>query len=92
MRVAEDEEKGTSSWGYNWTTPSLGGHKYRDLVLQVGGWMQDVEIEWSNSRSNIVYVKNVVFWDVAPCSSCVNRRFGTYRHLQGRKSASEGPE
>jgi hypothetical protein len=32
-------------------------------------------------------VKNVVFWDVALCRSCVNRRFrGTYRlHLQGRK-------
>jgi hypothetical protein len=34
-----------------------------------------------------VTVKNDVFWDVAPCRSCVNRRFGgTYRlHLQGRK-------
>jgi hypothetical protein len=32
-------------------------------------------------------MKNAVFWDVAPCSSCMNRRFGgTYRlHLQGRK-------
>jgi hypothetical protein len=29
--------------------------------------------------------KNAVFWDVAPCRYCVNRRFeGTYRlHLQG---------
>jgi hypothetical protein len=34
-----------------------------------------------------VTVKNAVIWDVAPCKSCVNRRFGgTYRlHLQGRK-------
>jgi hypothetical protein len=34
-----------------------------------------------------VTMKNAVFWDMAPCSSCVNRRFGgTYRlHLQGRK-------
>jgi hypothetical protein len=33
-----------------------------------------------------VTMKNAVFWDVAPCRSCVNRRFGgTYRlHLQGR--------
>jgi hypothetical protein len=32
-------------------------------------------------------MKNAVFWDVAPCRSCVNRRFrGTYRlHLQGGK-------
>jgi hypothetical protein len=27
-----------------------------------------------------VTMKNAVFWDVAPCRSCVNRRFGgTYR-------------
>jgi hypothetical protein len=34
-----------------------------------------------------VSMKNAVFWDVAPCRYCVNRRFGgTYRlHLQGRK-------
>jgi hypothetical protein len=34
-----------------------------------------------------VAMKNVVFWDVALCRSCVNGRFGgTYRlHLQGRK-------
>jgi hypothetical protein len=32
-------------------------------------------------------MKNAVFWDVAPCRSCVNRRFGgTYcLFLQGRK-------
>jgi hypothetical protein len=36
--------------------------------------------------------KNVVFWDVAPCRSCVNRRFGgTYHlHLQGRKIRERG--
>jgi hypothetical protein len=34
-----------------------------------------------------VTMKTVVFWDVVPCRSCVNQRFGeTYRlHLQGRK-------
>jgi hypothetical protein len=43
-----------------------------------------------------VTMKKAVFWDVAPCSSGVDRRFrGTYRlHLQGiresiRKSAHE---
>jgi hypothetical protein len=32
-------------------------------------------------------MKNAVFWDVVPCRSCVNRRFGgTYRHhFQGIK-------
>jgi hypothetical protein len=35
--------------------------------------------------------KNTVFWDVAPCRSCLNRRFGgTYSlHLQGIKSVKE---
>jgi hypothetical protein len=34
-----------------------------------------------------VTMKNAVSWDVAPCSSSVNRRFGgTYSlHLQGKK-------
>jgi hypothetical protein len=37
-------------------------------------------------------MKNVVFWDVAPCKSCVNQRFGgTYRfQLQGRKIRERG--
>jgi hypothetical protein len=37
-------------------------------------------------------MKNAVFWGVAPCRSCVNRRFGvTYRlHLQGRKIRERG--
>jgi hypothetical protein len=37
-------------------------------------------------------VNNAVFWDVAPCCSCVDRRFGgTYRHhLQGRKIRERG--
>jgi hypothetical protein len=39
-----------------------------------------------------VTMKNVVFWDVALCRSCVNRRFGgKYRlHLQGRKIRKRG--
>jgi hypothetical protein len=38
-------------------------------------------------------MKNAVFWDVTPCRSCVNRRFGgTYpHHLQGRKIPGEEP-
>jgi hypothetical protein len=37
-------------------------------------------------------MKDVVFWDVALCRTCVNRRFGgTYRlHLQGRKIRERG--
>jgi hypothetical protein len=39
-----------------------------------------------------VTMENAVFWDVALCRSCVNRRFGgTYRlHLQGRKIRERG--
>jgi hypothetical protein len=37
-------------------------------------------------------LKNAVFWDVAPCRSCVNWHFGgTYcLHLQGRKIREQG--
>jgi hypothetical protein len=39
-----------------------------------------------------VTMKNAVFWDVAPCTSCVNRRFGgTHRlQLQGREIRERG--
>jgi hypothetical protein len=42
--------------------------------------------------STAVTMKNAVFWDVAPCESCVNRRFGgTYLlHLQGTKISERG--
>jgi hypothetical protein len=35
----------------------------------------------------VVTIEKAVFWDVAPCRYCVNRRYGgTYRlHLQGRR-------
>jgi hypothetical protein len=38
-----------------------------------------------------VTMKIAVFWDVAPCRSCVNRRFGGSYHLHFmvEKSASE---
>jgi hypothetical protein len=52
-----------------------------------------------NSKQNVrfevftaVTMKNAVFWDVAPCSFCVNRSFGgTHRlRLQGRKIREPG--
>jgi hypothetical protein len=41
----------------------------------------------------ICYMKCSIFWDIAPCSTYMRRRFGgTYHlHLQGRKSASKKP-
>jgi hypothetical protein len=40
------------------------------------------------------YLKNVVFWDVALCRSCVNRCFRGMcgLHLQGRKIREQEPE
>jgi hypothetical protein len=49
------------AWGYNWANLFPGGHKYRDLVLQIGGWTQKLttllckkiyccEIERSNNQ------------------------------------------
>jgi hypothetical protein len=42
-----------------------------------------------NFREHLHSTKKAVFWDVAPCSSGVNRRFGgTYRlRLQGRRES-----
>jgi hypothetical protein len=56
----------------------------RDSLLQGGQQVPYSEIT--------AYLKNVVFWDVVPCRSSVNRRFGgTYRpHLQGRKISERG--
>jgi hypothetical protein len=50
----------------------------------------DHKYGFNNVRSEVlteVTMKNAVFWDVAPCGSCMNRRFGvTYRlHHQGDK-------
>jgi hypothetical protein len=41
---------------------------------------------FSSNLNNEYELKKAVFWDVAPCRSGVNRRFGgTYRlNLQGR--------
>jgi hypothetical protein len=51
-------------------------------------WETLLEPTWQPSKA----VKNSVFWDVAPCTSCANRRFGgTYRlHHQGRKICERG--
>jgi hypothetical protein len=53
--------------------------------------MNSLPIEKRYARFEVftaVTMKNAVFWDVAPYSSCVNRRFeGTYHvYLQGVSS------
>jgi hypothetical protein len=63
---------------------------YRDsftFILPLPGYIVDPLCSWCSGvliRSNGVEI--AVFWDVAPCIYCVNRRFGgTYRlHLQDR--------
>jgi hypothetical protein len=49
-----------------------------------------ITLTFANVRFEVftlVTMKNAIFWDVALCTSCVNRRFGgMYRlHLHGRK-------
>jgi hypothetical protein len=55
-----------------------------------GFWINDQIVRFEVFTA--VTMKNVVFWDVALCKSCVNRRFGgTYSlHLQGRKICKQG--
>jgi hypothetical protein len=55
--------------------------------------MRNVDfVETGFTGRRISFLKDAVFWDVAPCRSCLNRRFGgTYRfHLQGRKIRERG--
>jgi hypothetical protein len=57
--------------------------------------MKYLQINYFHVRFKIfiaVTMKNAVFWYVAACSSCLNRRFGgTYRlHLQGGKIRERG--
>jgi hypothetical protein len=46
----------------------------------------------NTSSKTVISSKNAVFWDVAPCSFCVNRRLGgTDRlRLQGRRISDRG--
>jgi hypothetical protein len=62
---------------------------YRFLLLimqftHIPNGMNDVRFQIFTA----VTMKNAVFWDVMPCGSCRNRRFGgTYRlHLPGEKN------
>jgi hypothetical protein len=50
---------------------------------------RSTDISMSRNRE---IMKNAIFWDVAPCGSCVNRPFGgRYRlHFQGRKIRGRG--
>jgi hypothetical protein len=61
------------------------------IISNLPHWMYMFGTAGTSMR-NIITIKNAVFWDVAPCRSCVNRRFGgKYRlHLQGRKIRERG--
>jgi hypothetical protein len=61
----------------------------------ISGLQQNIKLFYFFVRFEVftaVTMKNAVFWYVAPCSSCVNRRFGgTYRlNLQSRKIRERG--
>jgi hypothetical protein len=50
-------------------------------------------LHFCQSISDILQVKKVVLWDVAPCRYCINLHFGgMYRlHFQGRKIKKKNP-
>jgi hypothetical protein len=68
----------------------LGYHKLMVMILSRVGGVHVTKITGSRSDLFALHLqsllKKAVFWDVAPCRSGVNRRFGgTYRlHIQGR--------
>jgi hypothetical protein len=68
-------------------------------IWGLGMWSADGKHFYNTTCINVrfevftaVTMKNAVFWDVAPCRYCVNRRFGSkYRlHLPGRKIRERG--
>jgi hypothetical protein len=60
----------------------------KDLASTCFIRMQNKAIMTTNQLERDNYMKNGVFWDVTPCGSCKNRRFGgTWRLLhQGDKN------
>jgi hypothetical protein len=64
-------------------------HYYLWKTLEPSRHLNIAQIIWGYIRFEVftaLTMKNAVFWDVGPCRTCVNRRFGgTYRlHLHGR--------
>jgi hypothetical protein len=51
-----------------------------------------LRLSYATQYYDKVLMKNAVFWDVAPCRTCMNQRFGgTYRfHFQSRKIRERG--
>jgi hypothetical protein len=67
--------------------------KHDIYSYHVVSWMVSVNTSMYLKKQNIniiLYIEECVFWDAAPCRSCVNRHFGgTYcLHLRGRKILS----
>jgi hypothetical protein len=63
-----------------------------DKFLRNVDWLSPGSMTLYSKNRTILSLKNIVFWDMAPCRYCVKRRFGgTYRlHLQGRKIREGG--
>jgi hypothetical protein len=45
LRIVRGDEKGIQCLGYNQATVFLGGYKYEDLALQVGGSLESGRIK-----------------------------------------------
>jgi hypothetical protein len=75
----------SETWSYLWTIRSYSPEASVSEYL-VGNCMSCVRTLHNSfflRKSTKINLKNVIFWDMAPWRSCVNRRFGeTYRlHL-----------
>jgi hypothetical protein len=55
--------------------------KYNHIVAgKPEGKMLNLGDGGSDGRKTLNLMKNAVFWDVAPCRSCVNRRWNVGSH------------
>jgi hypothetical protein len=68
-------------------------------VNALGAWPVGIFLPFSSNPyiayfetiSTLLPLKNAIFWDVAPCRSCVNRRFGGTNRLRRLTQALHGP-
>jgi membrane carboxypeptidase/penicillin-binding protein len=77
QEVSNNARNNTLSYGQAVTgvptdATSNNNHNSTDRITQSTTYLNDVRFEVFTA----VTMKNAVFWDVTPCGSCENRRFG----------------
>jgi hypothetical protein len=64
----------SSASKFNWCAPCRVWGCCRSLIRKMQEKWKDIEVRFEVFTA--VTKKNAVFWDVTPCGSCKNRRFG----------------